>query len=176
MKAIACKILYSNTDYSETKCHITCKYRITMTIKQQVRIKHRLKKKVNGSPFSWGSSGRPLGPVTSCVLRKGKGILVQPMCLLWFTMPQRRLMGKGSRQSLERIMELTAPFLHSDREGAFTAVFPPIFQTIRLWFALHSGQPLSHRLWHQICKDLQGPSRPYFLQNDVSILEVITCI
>lgn len=32
-KAIACKILYSNKNYSETKCHITCQHGLTMIIK-----------------------------------------------------------------------------------------------------------------------------------------------
>lgn len=97
------------------------------------------------------------------------------MCLLQFTMPQRKLMGTGSRQSLQRLMELTPPLLHSDREGAFTA-FPLLFQRIKFCFALHSGQPLSHRLRHQICKDLQSPRGQYISQINISILEVITCM
>lgn len=121
-------------------------------------IKRRFGEKVNGSPFSWWSPGRFLGSVTGFVLRKGKGFLAQPMCLLWFTMPERMLMGKGSRWSLERVMELTPLSLHSDREGAFTTVFLLFFQTRQHCFALHSGQQLSHRLWHKICKDLQGSS------------------
>lgn len=120
-------------------------------------IKDKLGKKVNGSPFSWWSPGRFLGSVTGFVLRKGKGFLAQPMCLLWFTVPKRMLMGKGSRWSLERVMELTPLSLHSDREGAFTTVFHLLFQTMQHCFAFHSGQQLSRRLWHQICKDLQGP-------------------
>lgn len=62
--------------------------------------------------------------------------------------------GAGSRQSLQRLMEPAPPFLHSDREGAFTACYL-LFQIIKFCFALHSGHPLNHILGHQICKDLQ---------------------
>lgn len=97
------------------------------------------------------------------------------MCLLQFTMPQRELKGTGSRQSLQRLMQLAPLFLHSDREGAFTA-FSLLFQILKFCSALDSGQPLSHRLCCQICKDLQDPRGAYFSQNDISILEVIICI
>jgi len=59
VKAIQCKILCSNTDYSEIKCHIICKHGIIVTIKQSVMTKHRQEKKLVEVHFLEGPQADP---------------------------------------------------------------------------------------------------------------------